>query len=78
MQSMYLYTFIYIFLYWSNRKMIKMLYEYIIEYTKKHPATCFDEDINSTGKTWLSFNLSMVCQVEWPSGYGGGFTIQRS
>ena len=40
-----------------------MLYEYNSEYTTKHSATCFHEDINNTGKTWLSFNTSIVCQV---------------
>ena len=40
-----------------------MLYEYNAEYTTKHSATYYDEDLNITGKTWLSFNTSTVCQV---------------
>ena len=40
--------------------MIKMLYEYSTEYTTKHCATCYDEDINCIGETWLSLNLSIV------------------
>ena len=33
-------------------------------------ATCYDVDKNSTGKTWLTFNLSIVHQV--PNGCGCG------
>ena len=40
-----------------------MLYEYKTEYTTKHSATCSDKDLNSRGKTWLSFNTSSVCPV---------------
>ena len=31
-----------------------MLYEYNTEYTTKHSATCYDEDLNSTGKAILT------------------------
>ena len=31
-----------------------MLYEYNTEYARKHYATCYHKDLNSTGKTWLS------------------------
>ena len=40
-----------------------MLYEYNTEYTTKHSAACLDEDLNCRGKSWLSFNMSRVCQV---------------
>ena len=40
-----------------------MLYDFNTEHTTKHSATCYDEDINSTGKTWLSFKKSIVRQV---------------
>ena len=39
------------------------MYECNTEYTKKHSARYNHEDINITGKTWLSFNTSIVCQV---------------
>ena len=39
---------------------IEMLYDYNTEYKTKHSAMCYDTDINYTGKTWLSFNLSLV------------------
>ena len=42
---------------------MQMLYVYIAEYTTKHSATCSDEDLNSTEKTWLSFNTSSVYQI---------------
>ena len=35
-------------------------------------------DINSTGKTWLSFNLSMLYQVAWRNSNCGGFTFLGS
>ena len=37
-----------------------MLYEYNAEYTRKHSATCYHEDLNSTGKRWLSLNTSIT------------------
>ena len=40
-----------------------MLYDYNTDYTTKQSATCYDNDINSIGKTSLSFNKSIVCQV---------------
>ena len=40
-----------------------MLYEYNTEYTRKHSAMCYHEELNSTGKTWLSFNTSIVYQL---------------
>ena len=40
-----------------------MIYEYNTEYTKKQSATCYHEDLNSTGKIKLSFNTSLVCQI---------------
>ena len=42
---------------------MQMLYEYNAEYTTKHSVTCYDENLNSKGETWLSFNTSTVCQV---------------
>ena len=33
-------------------------------------VACYDVDLNTTAKTWLSFNLSIVYQVSWPNGYG--------
>ena len=35
---------------------MQMLYDYNTEYTTKPSATCYDENINGTGKTRLSFN----------------------
>ena len=32
-----------------------MLYEYNTEYMTKHFATCYDGDINSTGKNLVKF-----------------------
>ena len=40
----------------------------ILNTQQKHSATCYDEDVNSKGKTWLNFNLSIVCQVSLPNG----------
>ena len=59
--------------------MIQMLYEYNTEYTTEQYTTyaCYNEDKTSTGKTWLSFNMSIVSQVAWPNGEGVGFTIQE-
>ena len=37
-----------------------MLDEYNTEYTRKHYATCYHKDLNSTGKTWLSLNTAIV------------------
>ena len=37
-----------------------MLYEYNTEYTRKHYATRYHKDLNSTGKTWLSLNTAIV------------------
>ena len=34
----------------------------ILNTRQKYFATCYDEDLNSTGNTWLSFNTSTVCQ----------------
>ena len=62
----------------QTAKMIQILYDYNTEYKTNRSATCYDADINSTGKTWLSLNLSIVSQVSWPNGYGGGFTTQGS
>ena len=45
-----------------------MLYEYNTEYTTKHSATCYDEDLNSLGKTRLSFTSQQCVRSEWPSG----------
>ena len=64
--------------YWSNSKMIQMLYDYNTECNAKRSASCSDVDIDSTGKTWLSFILSIVCYVSWPNGKSSGFTIQGS
>ena len=41
---------IHLYSYYSNRKIIQMLYEYNTEYTEKHSATYYREDLNSTGK----------------------------
>ena len=38
-------------------------YEYNTEYTRKHSAACYHEDSNSTRKTWLRFNTSIVYQL---------------
>ena len=47
---------------WSNRKIIQMSYEHNTEYTTNTlPRVIMD--INSKGKTWLSFNKPIVCQV---------------
>ena len=32
-----------------------MLYDYSTEYKTKYSATCYDEDINSTGKNLVKF-----------------------
>ena len=37
-----------------------MLYEYNTEYTRKHYAACYREDLNVTGKTWLRFNAMIA------------------
>ena len=39
-----------------------MLYDYNTVYTRKHSAACYmyHEDLNSTGKTWLSLNTAIV------------------
>ena len=37
-----------------------MLYDNNTEYTTKHSDTCYDEDINSTAKTWFIFNVFQV------------------
>ena len=55
-----------------------MLHDYSTEYTTKYSATCYDEDINSSGKPSLSFNKTIVCQVLWPNFYCGEFSIQGS
>ena len=39
-----------------------MLYDLNTEYMTKNFATCYDEDIDITGKTGLSFNKSTL----WP------------
>ena len=53
-----------------------MLYDYNTEYTTKPSVACYDVDINSKIKVWLSFNLSIVYQISWPNGNGSGFAIQ--
>ena len=40
-------------------------YDYNTEYTTKHSTMCHELDINSTGKTWSIFNLSIL-QLEEP------------
>ena len=40
-----------------------MLYEYNTDYTRKHSAKCYHGDLNSTGKTWLRLNTSIVYQL---------------
>ena len=45
-----------------------MLYDYNTEYTTKHSTKCYDVDIKSTWKIWLSFNKSKVYQFSWPNG----------
>ena len=45
------YKLIPLYSYYSNRKIIQMLYEYNTEYTKKQNTTCYHEDLNSTGKS---------------------------
>ena len=59
--------------------MIQMLYDYDTEYTTKHSAACYyiHVDINSTVKTSLRFNLSVVYHVSWSYGYDSGFPNQR-
>ena len=37
-----------------------MLYEYNTEYTRKHYATCYHKDLNSTAKSWLGLNTATV------------------
>ena len=49
----------------QTAKWYRCYYYYNTLYTTKHDATCYDADINSTGKTWLTFNLSIVYQVSW-------------
>ena len=44
----------------QTAKIIQMLYEYDTEYTRKHYATCYHKDLNSTGKTWSSLNTAVV------------------
>ena len=58
--------------------MIPMSYKYNTEYTTKHSAVCYDIAMNSTSKTWLSFNLSIVYQIWWPNGNGSGLAIQNA
>ena len=41
-----------------------MLYEYNTQYTTKHSATCCGEDLNDTGKIWLSFTRRQYVQPE--------------
>ena len=40
-----------------------MVYEYNTEYTRKHSAACYYEDLNVIGKTWLRFNTMIVYQL---------------
>ena len=47
--------------YLSNRKIIHVSYEYNAAYTTKYSATCYDENLNSSGE--ICFNTSTVCQV---------------
>ena len=61
--------------YWSNSRMIPMLYNYKTEYTTKHSVACYDVAINSTSKTRLSFNLSIVNKIWWPYGDDSGLGI---
>ena len=58
--------------------MIQILYDYNTEYMTKHSAACCDLEINNTGKTWLSFHLSIVYQVSWPNDNSNDFTIYES
>ena len=55
-----------LFSYYSNRKIIQMLYENNTEYTRKHSAACYKmyhEVLNVTRKTWSRFNMSIVYQL---------------
>ena len=37
-----------------------MLHEYNTEYSQKHSVACYNEDLNSIEKTWLSLNTALV------------------
>ena len=59
--------------------MMQMLYEYITVYKTKQPATCYDEDMNSTVNTWLTGEERLVSELtRADSFYGVLFCMEHS
>ena len=60
----------------DRKKLKELMLDTWLKFWRLFMYTSHDDVyINSTGKTWLYFTLSLVYQISWTSGYGSGFQI---